>query len=122
MAHPHSRRGCGGRGEGGAASLAPQCRLCLSQAGSRQMTGRFLLAALFSVLTLAPALILVAPVPARAADIKPLDLGKKAEVWFSEDHTVPIIAISITLPAGAALDPPTQRGPATLPPSPAVEG
>lgn len=48
--------------------------------------------------------------PARAADIKPLDLGKNAEVWFSEDHTVPIIAFNITFPAGAAYDPANKAG------------
>jgi zinc protease len=65
------------------------------------MTGRFLLAFVLTVLAWAPA---------SAADIKPLDLGKKAEVWFSEDHTVPIIAISITLPAGSAYDPANKAG------------
>ncbi len=34
---------------------------------------------------------------ARAADIKPLDLGKGVDVWFSEDHTVPIVSFNITL-------------------------
>ncbi len=48
--------------------------------------------------------------PAFAADIKALDLGKNAEVWFSEDHTVPIVAFSITLPAGSAYDPATKAG------------
>ena len=59
---------------------------------------------------LASALFLIAPVPAQAADIRALDLGKKAEVWFSEDHTVPIVAFSITLPAGAAYDPANKAG------------
>ncbi|HEY4275276.1 MAG TPA: insulinase family protein [Rhizomicrobium sp.] len=48
--------------------------------------------------------------PASAADIKALDLGKKAQVWFSEDHTVPIVAFSITLPAGTAYDPSGKAG------------
>ncbi len=48
--------------------------------------------------------------PASAADINAIDLGKNAEVWFSEDHTVPIVAISITLPAGAAYDPANKAG------------
>ncbi len=48
--------------------------------------------------------------PVSAADINALDLGKNAEVWFSEDHTVPIVAISITLPAGAAYDPANKAG------------
>jgi zinc protease len=74
------------------------------------MRPRFLPALFFSLLAWTPVLGLVASVPALAADIKPLDLGKKAEVWFSEDHTVPIIAFSITLPAGSAYDPASKPG------------
>ena len=48
--------------------------------------------------------------PAQAADIKPIDLGKNVEVWFSEDHTVPIIAFDISLPAGSAYDPAGKAG------------
>jgi zinc protease len=48
--------------------------------------------------------------PASAADVKALDLGKQAEVWFTEDHTVPIIAFSITMPAGSAYDPANKAG------------
>jgi zinc protease len=61
-------------------------------------------------IALALALSLAALTPASAADIKALDLGKKAEVWFSEDHTVPIISFSITLPAGSAYDPANKAG------------
>jgi zinc protease len=56
------------------------------------------------------ALVLVAAVPARAANIQNIDLGKKAEVWFTEDHTVPIVSFSISLPAGSAYDPPGKAG------------
>ena len=31
---------------------------------------------------------------ALAVNVKTLDLGKKAQVWFAEDHTVPIIAMT----------------------------
>jgi len=48
--------------------------------------------------------------PAYAADIKNIDLGKNAEVWFAEDHTVPIIAFNISLPAGSAYDPAGKAG------------
>ncbi|MGZ5922529.1 MAG: M16 family metallopeptidase [Rhizomicrobium sp.] len=71
---------------------------------------RVAMALFLSLAGLTPALILIAPVPAQAADIKALDLGKKAEVWFSEDHTVPIVAFSITLPAGSAYDPAAKAG------------
>ena len=47
---------------------------------------------------------------AHAADIKPIDLGKNVEVWFSEDHTVPIIAFNISLPAGSGYDPAGKQG------------
>ncbi|MES2255020.1 MAG: pitrilysin family protein [Pseudomonadota bacterium] len=52
--------------------------------------------------------------PVVAAEIKALDLGKKAEVWFSEDHTVPIVAFSIGLPAGSGHDPAGKAGLATF--------
>ncbi|MEO7054667.1 MAG: pitrilysin family protein [Rhizomicrobium sp.] len=56
----------------------------------------------------------LAATPVIAADIKALDLGKKAEVWFSEDHTVPIVAFSISLPAGSGYDPAGKAGLATF--------
>ncbi len=65
------------------------------------MKTRFLIAA---VATLLMAL------PAQAANIQNIDLGKKAEVWFAEDHTVPIIAFNISLPAGSAYDPAGKAG------------
>ena len=55
-------------------------------------------------------LLLIALTPAAAADIKNLDLGKKAEIWFAEDHTVPIIALVAALPAGSAYDPAAKAG------------
>jgi zinc protease len=51
--------------------------------------------------------------PARAADAVPLnsiDLGKNVEVWFSEDHTVPIVTFNISLPAGSGYDPAGKAG------------
>src|ERR1700761_1902081 len=70
-----------------------------------------LLAALFAFgLTMLPALCLFAPAPARAADIKNLDLGKNTEVWFAEDHTVPIVALVAAMPAGSAYDPAGKPG------------
>ena len=56
------------------------------------------------------ALCLIAPLPARAADVKNIDLGKQATVWFVEDHTVPIVSFNISLPAGAAYDPGARPG------------
>jgi zinc protease len=62
---------------------------------------RFLIAA-------AAALLMTAP--AHAANIQNIDLGKKAEVWFAEDHTVPIVSFNISLPAGSAYDPAGKAG------------
>ena len=56
------------------------------------------------------ALALALAPAAHAADIKPIDLGKNVEVWFSEDHTVPIIAFNISLPAGSGYDPAGKQG------------
>jgi len=62
---------------------------------------RFLLAA-------AAALLMTGQ--AQAANIQNIDLGKKAEVWFAEDHTVPIVSFNISLPAGSAYDPAGKAG------------
>jgi hypothetical protein len=51
------------------------------------------------------ALTLLAAIPAQAANIQNIDLGRRAEVWFAEDHTVPIVSFNISLPAGSAFDP-----------------
>ncbi len=55
-------------------------------------------------------LTLLAVAPASAANIQNIDLGKRAQVWFAEDHTVPIITFNISLPAGSAYDPPGKAG------------
>jgi len=66
----------------------------------------------------APLLIAIAlSVPACAALAAPprvLDIGASATVWFQEDHTVPMIAVSVSLPAGSVYDPPTKPGLAAL--------
>ena len=48
--------------------------------------------------------------PAQAANIQNIDLGRHAEVWFAEDHTVPIVSFNISLPAGSAYDPAGKAG------------
>jgi zinc protease len=59
-----------------------------------------------------PALLALfcAVLPARAANIQNIDLGKQAQVWFAEDHTIPIISFNISLPAGSAYDPAGKAG------------
>jgi zinc protease len=69
-----------------------------------------ILIAIAAVMFVLPVLCLFAPVPARAATIQNIDLGKNAQVWFTEDHTVPIVAFSIALPAGSAYDPAGKAG------------
>ena len=54
--------------------------------------------------------LLFAATPSLAADIKNLNLGKNAQVWFAEDHTVPIVAVVAALPAGSAYDPGAKPG------------
>lgn len=71
---------------------------------------RLLIALLLNVLGPISALCLIAPVPAHATNIQNIDLGKNAEVWFAEDHTIPIICFNISLPAGSAYDPAGKAG------------
>ena len=55
-------------------------------------------------------LVAVFAAQAEAANIQAVDLGKNAEVWFAEDHTVPIITFNISMPAGSAYDPGGKAG------------
>lgn len=49
-------------------------------------------------------------VPALAAPPRSVDIGANQTVWFQEDHTVPMVAVSISLPAGSIYDPATKPG------------
>jgi zinc protease len=60
-----------------------------------------LAAALFIVFWTAPAL---------ASAPKALDIGAREQVWFEEDHTVPMVAVAIALPAGSVYDPANKAG------------
>ncbi|HUE65789.1 MAG TPA: pitrilysin family protein [Rhizomicrobium sp.] len=83
---------------------------------------RFLAALALTAFASLPALYLLAPVPARAANIQNIDLGRNAEVWFAEDHTVPIVSFNISLPAGSAYDPAGKAGLASFAASMMDEG
>ena len=48
--------------------------------------------------------------PALASAPRALDIGAGAQVWFEEDHTVPMVAVSIALPAGSVYDPAFKSG------------
>jgi zinc protease len=70
-----------------------------------------------------PALLLLAGLaPAAAADIKPIDIGRGTEVWFTEDHTVPIVSVVFSFPAGSAYDPAAKAGLASFAASMIDEG
>ena len=57
------------------------------------------------------ALVFVAvPSFAWAIDIQTLDAGKGEQVWYVEDHTLPMIAMAATLPAGSSYDPANKAG------------
>lgn len=53
-------------------------------------------------------------VPADAAKVKPVSALPGVTVWQVEDHTIPVIALSASLPAGSAYDPPGKSGTAAL--------
>jgi zinc protease len=47
---------------------------------------------------------------AQAVDVKAPAVPKGEQVWFVEDHTLPMIAMTAALPAGSAYDPATKPG------------
>jgi zinc protease len=53
---------------------------------------------------------LIAPGFAFAINVKNLDMGKNVQVWYVEDHTLPMIAMTVALPAGSAYDPKDKPG------------
>jgi len=55
-------------------------------------------------------LLLLVPQTAGAATVQTLDMGKGVQVWYVEDHTLPIVAMTVTLPAGSAYDPQAKPG------------
>jgi len=54
--------------------------------------------------------LLLLSAPAFATDVKPIDLGRNVQVWFVEDHTLPIVSVAISFPAGSAYDPAGKAG------------
>lgn len=55
-------------------------------------------------------LLAAAPSPAVASTPRALDIGANAQVWFEEDHTVPMVAVTMALPAGSVYDPKGKAG------------
>lgn len=62
------------------------------------------------LLGLAASVLFFVPALAHAADVKTLNIGKSQQVWFSEDHTLPMIAITASIPAGSVYDPAGKAG------------
>ncbi len=58
--------------------------------------------------------LLLSASAANAADVRNIDLGPQAQVWFVEDHTVPILSFNISLPSGSAHDPRDKPGLAAI--------
>jgi zinc protease len=56
------------------------------------------------------ALIALMPAAAHAFGAKSLNVAPGEDVWFSEDHTLPMIAVTASFPAGSAYDPQTKPG------------
>ena len=59
-------------------------------------------------------LALLLTAPAGAVNVKPVDAVAGVPVWFSEDHGVPMIALSASFPAGSSYDPSGKTGLASL--------
>ena len=60
------------------------------------------------------ALAAFAPQFAHAVDVKVVPAAKGVEVWFVEDHTVPVVTMSASIPAGSVYDPRGKEGLAAM--------
>lgn len=58
--------------------------------------------------------VLAAPLAANAADVVVVDAPEGVEAWLSEEHTIPMIAISVSIPGGAVYDPVNLLGLASM--------
>ncbi len=59
-------------------------------------------------------LVVTAATPARAVNVQRVVSPGGVEAWLVEDHTLPIIAVSVSLPGGAATDPAGKEGLANM--------
>lgn len=60
------------------------------------------------------AFILLFFAPAEAAGVKPVAALPNVPVWLSEDHSQPVIALSLSFPAGSSYDPAGKGGMAAM--------
>jgi zinc protease len=61
-------------------------------------------------LALISAALLLCPAAAQAVSVQSLNMGRDAQVWYVEDHTLPMIAMTVAIPAGSAYDPDGKAG------------
>ncbi len=54
--------------------------------------------------------LVLAPVAAQAFGAKQLNVDPGEDVWFAEDHTVPMVAMVVSFPAGSVYDPQGKAG------------
>jgi zinc protease len=100
LAAPHPGGDGAGRAQcGGELFDPPRGRDALPDAGTCMRN--VALAILFALCAVAPA---------AASAPRVLDIGPNEQVWFEEDHTVPMVAVSISLPAGSVYDPANKPG------------
>lgn len=67
-------------------------------------------------------LALIAPLSAQAFGAKQVSFAKGTDVWFAEDHTLPMIALVAAFPAGSVYDPQDRDGLASFAASMLDEG
>jgi len=60
------------------------------------------------------AVALSIPAAAQALNVHPVAAPAGLEVWLSEEHSLPMIAVTISLPAGSAYDPEGKEGLAAM--------
>ena len=60
------------------------------------------------------AVALFVPATAQALNVRPIAELAGLEVWLSEEHSLPMIAVTISLPAGSAYDPEGKEGLAAM--------
>lgn len=82
--------------------------VCASRRSAGNDKGRWVGARL--ALACAAFLLLFFPLSAQAFGAKALDIAKGEDVWFAEDHTLPMVALVASFPAGSVYDPSSKAG------------
>jgi zinc protease len=60
------------------------------------------------------AMLIAFATPAHAVTVEKVQAPPGVEVWLSEEHSLPVVAVSVSLPAGSAYDPAGKEGLAAL--------